>query len=703
MTARTVTGAMDLRVLFEPASVAVVGVGRDPLSPGNRVFRNLRRGVAGRPFAGPVYGVNRNAANVDGQPTAASLAELPDVPELVVLATPAEHAEALVDQCASLGVGAVVVLAAGFAEAGEEGTAAQARMVAAARAAGTAIVGPNTMGLLSLPSRLAATFTNAVDEPNPGGRMAVVGQSGGMAAILYTAVLSHGIGVDHLVALGNEAIVTFGDVANWLVRNDRVDTVVGFVESLTGWDALADAADAAAANGTTIAVCRAGRSAVGADAIASHVGAIAGDDAVLSSVCRAKGIVEVPSLDGLVDVAKARAAARPLAGRRVGVLTASGGAGSLLADLLTEAGFEVPRLSPAVQARVQEVIPWYGSAANPVDTTAYVQNRPEVFGDVVRVMAASRELDAVEVFLGTLDPIADRLVEQVSAAAHAHPDVAVQVVWGGGARRFKRAMTAAGVATYDDPRRAVVGLAALRGPATSPAAAPARPPTAVRRGTVWNEHEVRHLLRARGLPIVPGELARTADDAVAAAADLGGAVVLKLVAAGAPHKSDVDGVLVDVRGEAAVRDGVARLLAAAASRGLTPGGVLVEQLAPPGVELLVAARRDATVGPVVVVGLGGRLAEIVAAVEVRPAPLSKVEAADAVRALLGGRLARHRRGLAPHSVDELAVLLVQLGDLTVELPWLLELECNPVVAHGDGLSICDGLAVVDDSARAEPA
>lgn len=694
--------AADLGALFEPTVVAVVGVGSDPLSPGTRVFRNLHRTFGERRFAGRVHGVNRKAITVDGHPTVADLADLDEVPDLVVVATPSESVEGLVGQCAELGVRAVVVLSAGFSEAGEEGRAAQRRISDVARAHGMAIVGPNSMGLISLPAGLVATFTNAVEEPNPGGRVAVVGQSGGMAAIVYTILVSQGVGVDHLVALGNEATTTFGDVARWLLANDKVDTVVGFVESLAGWDALVEAAEVAAGSRKTIAICRAGRSAAGASAAASHVGAIAGDDAVLTDLCRAHGIIEIPSLDGLVDVAKARSSARPLRGDRVGVVTASGGAGTLLADLLTSSGFELPTLSEELQARIYEVIPWYGAAANPVDTTAYIQNRPEAFAEVVEILCGSGEVDAVQVFLGTLDPIAERLIESISAAARAHPDVPVVVVWGGGSRRFKAAMFAAGVPTYDDPGRAVTGMTGLRaqrpvGRRPSAAAAPSDGGLALPHADeplLLNEHRVRDLLEAAGLPVVAGALVHAADEAVKQAADLGDQVVLKLVAGGAEHKSDIGGVLVGVRGEEAVREGTESLLALAGRHGLQAEGVLVEEQAPSGLELLVAVRRDAVVGPVVVVGLGGTLAEVVAEAATRAAPLSLDDARGAVAQLFDGRLVGHRRGLGAADVDRVADLMVRLGDLAVAEPRITELECNPVIVSGERLHICDGLATV---------
>lgn len=687
----------DLTPLLAPQTVAVVGVGSDPNSPGSRVFRNLLN--IGKVT---VYGVNPKSPVLEGQQTFESLDALPVTPDLAILATPAAAIEGLITSAAGLGVRAAAILAAGFGETGDEGQETQRRIVELARANDMLLIGPNSMGYINVADGVMASFTNAVNEPNAGGKVAVVGQSGGMAAIVYTILVSQGVGVDYLVALGNESDVSFGEVAHWLIDQDRATTVVGFVESLAAWDSVRAAAGAARDKGATIAVCRAGRSDVGARAAASHVGAIAGNDRVLSAACEDLGIVQVPSLDGLVDVAKAGSMSSPLRGRRVGVATASGGAGTLLADLLIDQGLEVPELSDTLQKQLYEIIPWFGSATNPIDTTAIVQNRPDVFADVTGALAASGEVDAVFLFLGTLDPIADALVESISAAARAHPDIPVVVAWGGGSRVYKAKMIAAGVPTYDDPGRAVTGLANLLPLAVDstddtsvPAAASLRRP-AVESSTL-NEHHVRDLLADSGLPFVAGEVVTSADAAVRVAEEVGLPVVAKLVAAGAEHKSDVGGVLVGLDSFEAVRDGCARLLQIAVDRGLTAEGVLVQAMAPADHELLCAVRRDPTVGPVVVVGLGGRQSEILAQAVVAEAPVTRAKAVAMVGELCGGRLVSHHRGLDPAAVDRIADVLVTLGHVIAANDWLEDLEVNPVRIDGSDVVICDGLATVVDA------
>ncbi|GAA0562882.1 acetate--CoA ligase family protein [Actinomadura livida] len=705
----TVESAHALDPLFRPASVAVVGVSTSPTSPGARTFANLVRH-----FDGEVFGVNPAEPEIEGRRLSASLTAIGEPPDLVVIATPAESVLDILTEAGELGVKAAIVLSAGFAEAGEEGRRLQGLLAETARRHGMALIGPNSMGMISRPNSLFATFTNAVQEANAGGRVAVVGQSGGMAAIIYTICLAHGVGVDYLVALGNESATSLGEVVEWMMRPESgVDAVLGFVESLSGWDELAAAARMAAESQKVIAFCRAGRSQLGAAAAGSHIGAVAGDEKVLADLAAAGGIVEAATLDDLLDIAKARHVARPMRGRRVGVVTASGGAGSLFADLMTSAGLDLPELSPELQKKVFEVIPWFGSATNPVDTTAFIQSRPEEFCAVAGILAASGEVDAVMVFLGTLDPIAPRLVRSLTEIAARHPAVPVVVTWGGGSKRFKEELWRAGVATFDDPDRAVqalVGLAPARrvAAATGPVNAPSPfldplpgELTGGRSTVTLNEHDVRRLLEAAGLPVPAGALAADADRAVAIAAEIQGEVVLKLIAPGLEHKSDIGGVVVGVSGADEVRRQAERLFALGREHGSAVDGVLVEQRAPAGIELVCGVRRDRVAGPVVVVGLGGVLTEIIGEMAVRAAPLTRGDALDALEQLFAGRLLNHHRGLGPAAAEAVADLLVRLGDIIAATDRLVELECNPVIVSEAGALICDGLAVVggdpDDS------
>lgn len=693
-----------LEALFRPASVAVVGVSTSATSPGARTYTNLVR-----LFDGETFGVNPAEPVIDGRRLAPSLTAIGRPIDLVIIATPSQTVLDVLTEAGELGAKAAIVLSAGFGEAGEDGKKQQRLLVATARRYGMALLGPNSMGLISRPNSLFATFTNAVAEPNEGGRIAVVGQSGGMAAIIYTICLARGVGVDYLVALGNESVTSLGDVVEWMMRPESgVDTVLGFVESFSGWDELATAAQMAAESHKLIAFCRAGRSDAGAAAAGSHIGAVAGDEKVLTDLAAASGIVQVATLDDLLDMARARHAARTMRGRRIGVVTASGGAGSLFADLITSAELELPTLSAELQQKVFEVIPWFGSATNPVDTTAFIQSRPEEFCAVAGLLAASDEVDAVLVFLGTLDPIAPRLVRSIAEIAAQRPEVPIVVAWGGGSKRFKEDLWNAGVVTFDDPRRAVQGLVGLA-PARRPTPAPAS--TAEIGGLqlgdllsegqqrrTLNEHEVRRLLAGAGLPIPAGALAADAEQAVAIAADIPGEVVLKLIAAGLEHKSDIGGVVVGVAGADAVRGHANRLLALGRDLGAAVEGVLVEQRVPAGLELICGARRDRVVGPVIAVGLGGVLTEIVGELAVRVAPLTRADALDALGQLFAGRMLRHPRGLGADAADDVADLLVRLGELVASTEGLVEIECNPVIVSTAGVLICDGLAVVGSGA-----
>jgi acyl-CoA synthetase (NDP forming) len=677
---------------MNPESVAVIGASRNSNSPGGRVMSNLSTRFPGR-----AWGVNPNVSDDDRfRP---SLSECDATPDLVVVATPAATVPRLVEEAAGLGVPAAVVLSAGFEESQRAGIPAREDIHRVATDAGMALIGPNTIGAINVEAGLYATFSNVVSLDNRGGGVAVIGQSGGMAATLYDMLVRRGIGVSHLIATGNEFGVSLGQVANWVVSQPQVRTVVGFLENVSGWNDLESAILEGHQCGKRFAFCRAGKSPAGRAASASHVAAIAGDDEVLASAFRSLDVLDATSLGDLVDVSAARSQVFEPFDGRIAIVTSSGGGGALLSDLAESQGLKVPTFGEEAQDSIAALVPSFASPANPVDCTASVQTDPEQYRAVLKATAMVPEVGGLIAQLGPLDPIAESLSDSLVDLKREMPTLPLIVAWGGGDERFKRALSRKGVPVFGDPRSAVIGIRALvvghprrKRPVTP------RDPEAVPRQAdggetrTLNEAQVQRLLIANGIKVPEGAVASTPSEAVEISRDLNGPLAVKLLAAGVEHRSDVGGVLLGIQGDEAIAAAAERIVTVAEEVGAELDGILLEEMAPTGFELLCGIRRDVNVGPVAIVGLGGILAELSADIAVEPVPIDRPTALRMVSELGRGSLVGHPRGLTTAAAEHVVTLMLQLSDLAASNPEIAELELNPVVATDDGVWICDGLA-----------
>ena len=685
-----------LRPLFAPRTVAIVGASSDPSRIGGRPIAAMR--AAG--FTGTLLPVNPNRAEIQGLPAYPAISALPFVPEAAIVALPAALAEAAVTELAALGVRALVLFSAGFAEVGEAGAAAQARVAALARAAGMRLLGPNTLGLFDARIGWFATFTASLDSFRPlPGRIGIASQSGAFGTHLFAAAAGRGLGTPVCVTTGNEADVTLGEAIGWLAADPGIDVIAVSAEGIRKPEAFLAALAAARALRKPVVILKVGKSHLGAGAARSHTAAIAGDDRVFSAVLEEEGALRASSAEQLLDFAYAATPRIYPAANTLGVLTVSGGAGVLIADEAESLGLPMPPLPAAAQAALKSALP-FAAPANPVDCTAQVFNEPALIGRFAEAMVAEGGYRSVLAFFsqtGGSPAIAPGLRAALAAVRARFPDrlYALSVI---APPERVRDYEADGFLVFPEPARAVAALAAMGrlGAAFAAAPAPQLPlPAVTLPPAAPNEAQAKRLLADAGIAVVPERVTTTADEAAAAAAALGYPVVMKLLSPDILHKTEIGGVLLGLASEAAVRDGYATLLSRARAAGAARlDGVIVAREIKGGVECILGIKRDPLFGPVALFGLGGIFVEIQGDVVLHRCPFDEATARKMIGAVRGVPLLQGARGRKPADIPALARMLSRLSRFAAAAGERLSaIDLNPVLVlpEGEGAFAADAL------------
>ncbi len=676
-----------LRPFFEPASIAVVGASRRRGSIGGELFRNVLTGD----FAGSAYPVNRGGEPVAGVRGYRSVAEIPDSVELAVICLPADAVLGAAEDALGQGVRALVVISAGFAETGSAGAARQEQLLALVRSHGARLLGPNCLGIAACGRRLNATFAGRAV---PAGNIGFSSQSGALGLALLEAAESRGLGLSAFVSIGNKADVSSNDLLEWWEDDPSTAVVLLYVESFGNPRRFARVARRVARRKPVLAL-KSGTSASGRHAASSHTAALASSEAAVNALFHQTGVIRAASLEELVDVAVLLAGQPEPQGRRVAVLTNAGGLGILCADACEAAGLELPELAPETQAALAGMLAPEASTPNPVDMLGGSTAR-DYEAALPVVLADSRVDAAIVLFVPTVAAAADEVAETIERASRdvgRKPVLAVVLSAGGIPSALRRDGARAAAFTYPESAARALGRAAERAAwlrrahGTVPELEGidrSRAEQVVERTLLTGDDawldpaSARELLLAYGIPLVPERVAESADDAVAAALQLGFPAVVKSAVPGA-HKTEAGGVALDLPEAGAVR--------AAAERIGLP--VVVQPMLHGGVEVLAGVVQDPVFGPLVAFGPGGVLAELIGEAGFRIAPLTDVDALELVTAGKAGRLVRGYRGAQPADVDALVDLVHRLARLGEDLPEVAELDLNPVLALGDGCVALD--------------
>ena len=680
---------------FSARALAIVGASSDPAKLGGRAIRhNQQLGYTGR-----LLPVNPSVPMVQGLPALAAIEDLPDDVDCAVVALPAAGVEKAIDDLARKGVPLAVILSSGFAEHSAAGAAVQARLVARAREAGMRLVGPNSMGGMSFVNAMSATFTSISEHEGRDfpvvGTVSIASQSGFIGSHLMGVLRDRGLGIAKWLATGNQADIDLSDCIAHYARDEATRVIVVYLEGTDRADALRAAFELARERGKPVVALKAGRSDLGARAIASHTAALVGDAEVYDAVFRRHGVIGVSSLEELADVVAALDTGRAIEGPRLGVATVSGGFGILISDAAAQHGFELPELAPALQARVKEAYP-LATTRNPVDMGSLVH-----FDTAVAALQ-DHGYDALAFaagHFGLVPRLAEQLYGYVTAARAREPQRFIAVV-ACLSETWRRKFQQLGVFVCEDPARAVRALAAIAS-VSRPMATNAVPdfPTIGLTGEIMaglerrDERGARDLLRAIGVPVVEDSLVTSGAEAIAAAQRIGGRVALKIVSPDIAHKSDIGGVRLDVDPSQAdaVFDDMLRTVRQRAP-GARLDGVIVSPMMTGGVETIVGVKRDAVFGPVILFGLGGVLVEVFHDTAIELAPFDCTAAHALMRAIKGYRLLLGVRGSPPADLGALADVLCRISVFAATHADRFEsLEINPLLVRPDGVLALDAL------------
>ncbi|GLI93066.1 acetate--CoA ligase family protein [Methylocystis echinoides] len=673
--------------LFDPARVAIIGASATTGKVGEVFLQNLKRD-----FRGEIVAIHPSAKELLGVACFPSLADAPAPVDLAVIVTPPAALSGLVADCGAAGVPVAVVITGGFAETGPAGATLQASVVAAARDKGVRIVGPNCFGVVSTSCGLNASL--AVGTPRRGG-VALISQSGAYGMAAYARASEEATGFSRIVALGNKADVDESDILAFLGRDPQTRVVAMLLESIVDGRRLFETL-AAVARIKPVVVLKTGRHAAAKRAAASHTAALATDAAIVDAALRQAGAHVVEDGLTLLDVAAALDCQPPLQGRRVAIVTNSGGTGVELTDLLEAGGLEVPELSGSLQARLRELLPAHGSPANPVDVTTDWPRFPTMYGGAVEALMTSGEVDAVVPVLlqrsAMIPEVGAAIVDAQTRARAAGSTTPLHVCWVAprAAEDNRVRLLEAGVPCHPWPARAARVLSALH---ASPAAETPPTPEASPRPPLapgWAPAEaVFSLLADAGFPVSAFNMATDAKDACAKARAIGFPVALKAERAGLLHKSDAGAVRLHLADAGAVETAFRDFV-----RTLGPGPALVQKQAAAGLELMLGGRRDPAFGPVVMVGLGGVWVEALKDVALRLAPIGAGEAAAMLDELKGRQLLAGYRGAPALDIRAFAQLLADVSAWFASAEWLAEMDVNPLIANSGSFTIVDARMLI---------
>jgi acetyl coenzyme A synthetase (ADP forming)-like protein len=713
----TVATTASLRPFFRPRSVAVVGASRDPASIGCRILDAL----VTNHFHGSVYPVNPKAPVIGSLRAYPSVRDLPEPVDLAVIAVPREVVLKVVEDCAARDVRALVVITAGFAEADAEGRALQQTLRDKVREHGMRLVGPNCLGVLNTDPAVSlnATFTSVFPPP---GRVALSSQSGALGLAILELARQRHLGLSTFVSVGNKADVSTNDLLQYWEEDDATSVILLYLESFGNPRRFARIARRVSRSKPIVAV-KAGRTLAGTRAAGSHTAALAANDVAVDALFHQTGVIRADTLDEMFDLAAALGSQPLPRGRRVAIVTNGGGPGILCADACEAGGLVLPELSDAVKSRLKKFLPMSASVTNPVDMIASAG--PDHYRRAIETVLAANDIDALVVIYIPVD----RSTMPTMIAAIREGITAGRAAGGTGKPVLACLMAEDGVnvplelgsetvPSYAFPEAAARVLSKVathaewrsRPLGTIPEFKDLQPATAREvcrkalheRGAGWlSAVETRNVLTAMSLPVAPGGLAYTADEAEAIAQSLGFPVAVKLASHRLIHKTEIGGVHLNLMSLSAVREAYGKIRDRLVKDNNLAAmeGVLVQPMFSSGVEVMAGVTHDPLFGPLIAFGLGGIHVEILGDVRFRITPLTDRDAAEMVREIRGYRLLEGYRGHKPADVEALQDVLLRLSRLVEEVPEIKELDLNPIfaLAPGEGCRIVDARIRVEDA------
>ena len=686
---------------MRPRSVAIVGASPERGSIGNNVLVNLERSG----FSGTIHLVSRSRAEIAGRACVPTIDDLPKGIDAVALVVPEAAVPDAVEACVRAQAGSAVVFASGFAEGGDEGRAKQDRMATAARTGGLVLLGPNCIGYTNFADGTALTFEPLGEPPRRAERGAVViAQSGAMTTNLRLGLIAKGVPVVAAISTGNEAVAGIEDFLADALAGEAARLIVLFVEQVRRPKFFLELVRRARAASRPVIMLHPGRTERARSAALSHTGALAGDHALMAAVLENENVLLVDTIDEMFDTTALLARWPDPRPEGAAIVTNSGAFRGVALDFCAEQGLELPALAPGTQAKLKAMLPSYAAIDNPLDITTIGLSQLDIFGRTAQAMLDDPAVGAlVAAFIPGAPPLQMARGRSLLPVIEASAKPVAFALFGDEtplAPEFLDMVRAAAVPLFRSPDRALRAMArvqdygrflARRRRASAALAAPPLPGS----GAIA-EHRAKEFLAALGIAVPDGALAASLEEAGAIARKIGFPVVLKAQSRDLLHKSDAGGVIAGIADPAGLAAGWAKLHAniARARPGLALDGVLVETHAPPGIEMIVGARRDPDWGPVLMLGLGGIWTEALADIRLLTPDRGEADIVAEIRRLKGSALLKGHRGSAPADLRTVAQAAMVLGDLMLACPALSEVEINPLAVYPHGAVALDALMAV---------
>jgi acyl-CoA synthetase (NDP forming) len=693
-----------LRMFFHPRSIALVGA-TDRSRWSINTYQNLK--IFG--FSGPIYCVNPNYETVHGEPAVKRLSDIQEAVDLAFIMVPTQQVYAILEEAAAAGISNVVILTSGFSEMGTKGQELEQRILDFAQEHDMTMLGPNGNGFVNVASQILP-YGLPVQPPLIKGPVGVVLQSGALASAVITLAQARHIGLSLLVSMGNETMLSAMDVMNYLIEDEETRVIAVFLETIRHPAIFKRIAQKALERKKPIVALKVGRSEISARVAKAHTGALVGNDAIHDTIFQQLGIIRVDSLEDLLSTAGLLGYSRPISGRRMGLVTPSGGACDILADRAEEEGIQLPDFAPETVQGLRQVLPEFSTIHNPLDVTGYIvvdrtlqQRALEVvikdpgfdfiayLSEPPRVEPPASQLEAyLEQYktLGTtihesripIIVMSNTSIDLTPFSRYISDYAGIHFVGG-----IEHGMTALSKAlwwyeTYQQAFSQFSEQVAEPSPLFLP-----EPPVGS-----WPEFTARNFLQTHSIPVVPGMLATDAEEAVYAAQIYGFPVALKIQAADIQHKSDIGGVLLNVSHEDDVREGFHKIMRFAGMYSKAIDGILVSPMRPAGIELLVGILHDPLWGQVVAVGLGGIWTEVFNDTSVRVLPIFRQEIQRMLTELRGAPLLQGRRGQPAVHMEKLVDIIFSITQVAQSLQDHLEsLEINPLLLSGESIEAAD--------------
>ena len=705
---------MDLKSLFHPRSVALIGASTEQNKLSGRPFRYFRE----YGYAGNVYPVNPKYPEIAGMPCFAKLSDIPGEVDLAVITLPATAVPEALAECGAKGVKAAAIISSGFAEVGGEGVRLQEELTAVASKYGIAVCGPNCSGFVYFPERVTATFSVGLDGGFPeSGPAAFISQSGALSSYILGAAKERGLAFRYWITTGNECVLSFTDYLHYVLEDPEVRLVLGYLEDARDGEAFQAAARRALALDKPLIIMKTGRSEAGAKASVSHTGSLAGADEVYQAVFSKNGVLRAENLDELFDLALLAQAPRRPRRKRVQVVSISGAAGILMADVGNEFGLEFPDLSDTTKDELQKIMPAFASIANPMDVTAEAVARPGLLSQAAEVILKDPNVDNLVMFFGIVPGAHEKLASAMAQVAHGTDKLVVMTWFPLPRQDIWMSLARTGVPVFPEPARGIRALGKMvqyveaRERILSFQPAPSTKKAnlgseiekildqAKNQGrNTLSEIEAKGLLKAWGLNVPRGGLARNAAEARSLASRIGSSVALKACSPDLLHKTEAGVIRLGLKSPEEVENAFEEILRKAKkwNPAARVDGVLVEEMIGGEIrEVIVGARQDLRFGSVVTFGLGGIFVEAIKDFVVWPAPLTLEEAREMITRIRGYRILTEFRGGPAADLEAVAQILFEVGQLACQ--WqerIAEVEINPLFVLPKGYGVIVGDALV---------